>query len=62
MKPSHHTIAILAALAFAPTAHTQPPSLADSFVDAQEFGRRDEKDPATVEYHQSVLLPQFSAR
>ena len=62
MKPSHHTIAILAALVIAPTAHTQPPSLADSFVDAQEFGRRDEKDPATVEYHQSVLLPQFSAR
>jgi hypothetical protein len=62
MKSSQCTIAILAALAIAPPAHTQLPSLADSFVDAQELGRRDEKDPLTVEYHQSVLLPQFSAR
>ncbi len=61
MKSSHCTIAILAALPIAP-AHAQLPSLADSFVEAQEFGRRDEKDPSTVEYHQSVLLPQFSAR
>ena len=37
-------------------------SLADSFVEAQELGRRDEKDPLTLEYHRSVLLPQFSAR
>lgn len=36
--------------------------LASSYVEAQEFGRRDEKDPATVEYHRSVLLPDFSAR
>ena len=62
MKSSHCTIAILAALAMATPAHAQLPELADSFVDAQELGRRDEKDPATVEYHQSVLLPQFSAR
>ena len=52
----------MAALSIAPPANPQLPSLADSFVDAQELGRRDEKDPATVEYHQSVLLPQFSAR
>ncbi len=62
MKSSQCTIAILTALAIAPPAHTQLPSLADSFVDAQELGRRDEKDPLTLEYHQSVLLPQFSAR
>ncbi|MBC8119433.1 MAG: hypothetical protein H7X75_07665 [Burkholderiaceae bacterium] len=35
--------------------------LASSYVEAQEFGRRDEKDPATLEYHRSVLLPAFSA-
>ena len=56
------TALLLLALAMAPLAHSQLPSLADSFVDAQELGRRDEKDPVTVEYHQSVLLPQFSAR
>ena len=62
MKPFHCTIAILIAVAIAQTAHSQLPSLADSFVEAQELGRRDEKDPLTLEYHQSVLLPQFSAR
>jgi len=36
-------------------------TLASSYVEAQEFGRRDEQDPATLEYHRSVLLPAFSA-
>ena len=36
--------------------------LAESYVEAQEFGRRDEKDPVTVDYHRNTLLPQFSAR
>lgn len=36
--------------------------LAESYVEAQELGRRDEKDPQTVDYHRSVLLPEFSAR
>ena len=36
-------------------------SLAESFVEAQELGRRDEKDPVTVDYHRGTLLPQFSA-
>ena len=62
MKTFRCTVAIFALFAITPPAHTQPSSLAESFVDAQELGRRDEKDPATVEYHQSVLLPQFGAR
>ncbi|HYM48630.1 MAG TPA: hypothetical protein VES91_09115 [Burkholderiaceae bacterium] len=37
-------------------------ALASSYVEAQELGRRDEKDPLTVEYHRSVLLPDFGAR
>jgi hypothetical protein len=36
--------------------------LAESFVEAQELGRRDEADPKTVEYHRNVLLPAFSQR
>jgi hypothetical protein len=36
--------------------------LVDSYVDAQEAGRRDERDPLTVEYHRDVLLPAFSGR
>jgi hypothetical protein len=36
--------------------------LASSYVEAQEFGRRDEADPSTVEYHRNLLLPQFSQR
>lgn len=36
--------------------------LATSYVEAQEFGRRDESDPATVEYHRNVLLPEFGGR
>ena len=60
MKSAHLMIAMLVALAGSTPAHTQ--SLADSYVEAQELGRRDEKDPLTVEYHRSTLLPQFSAR
>ncbi|MEP6608546.1 MAG: hypothetical protein ABJA83_07675 [Burkholderiaceae bacterium] len=37
-------------------------TLASSYVEAQELGRRDEADPATLEYHRAVLLPAFSAR
>jgi len=36
--------------------------LASSFAEAQEFGRRDEADPKTVDYHRDGLLPQFSQR
>lgn len=36
--------------------------LADSYAQAQEFGRRDESDPATVDYHRNVLMPEFSVR
>jgi hypothetical protein len=36
--------------------------LADSYLEAQQFGRRDESDPATLEFHRNVLLPQFSER
>ncbi len=36
--------------------------LANSYVEAQELGRRDEQDPPTVDYHRSVLLPEFSRR
>ena len=60
MKSTHFLISTLAALAVATPAHTQ--SVAESFVEAQELGRRDEKDPLTVEYHRNTLLPQFSAR
>ena len=35
--------------------------LAESFVEAQELGRRDEKDPLTMQDHRSALLPEFSA-
>ena len=51
---------MLATLALSPPVAAQT-SLADSFVEAQELGRRDEKDPLTAEYHPSALLPQFSA-
>ena len=36
--------------------------LAESYSQAQEFGRRDESDPQTIDYHRNVLLPQFSQR
>ena len=62
MKTSHCTVATLALLAVGLPGYAQAPALADSFVEAQELGRRDEKDQLTLEYHRSVLLPQFSAR
>jgi hypothetical protein len=43
-------------------AATQEGSLATSYADAQELGRRDERDPLTMDYHRDVLLPEFSAR
>ena len=36
--------------------------LAESYLQAQQFGRRDESDPKTLEFHRNVLLPQFSER
>ena len=36
--------------------------LAESYVQAQEFGRRDESDPKTIDFHRNVLLPQFGER
>ena len=50
---------VLGAGALAPASAE---SLADSYVQAQEFGRRDESDPATVDYHRNVLMPEFSGR
>lgn len=52
--------AMLATALFALPAGAE--SLAGSYVEAQESGRRDEADPQTVEYHRNVLLPQFSQR
>jgi hypothetical protein len=40
----------------------QAEGLAASYAEAQELGRRDESDPATIDYHRNVLLPEFSAR
>lgn len=37
-------------------------SLAGSYLEAQDLGRRDEGDPATVHYHRNVLLPEFGGR
>ena len=51
---------VLGVLALSPPLAAQT-SLAESFVEAQELGRRDEKDPVTVDYHRATLLPQFSA-
>ncbi len=64
MKSSTCTIALLAVFACGslPVNAQQQSSLADSYVEAQELGRRDEKDPQTIDYHRGVLLPQFSAR
>jgi hypothetical protein len=36
--------------------------LAESYIQAQEFGRRDESDPKMIDFHRNVLLPQFSER
>lgn len=52
---------VLAIAACIGTAVAAEP-LAESYVQAQEFGRRDESDPATVDYHRNVLLPQFGER
>ncbi len=46
----------------AASAVAQVGDLAANYVEAQELGRRDERDPVTVSYHQEVLLPQFSGR
>jgi hypothetical protein len=43
-------------------AQGAPEALATSFVQAQEFGRRDESDVATRDFHRNVLLPEFSQR
>jgi hypothetical protein len=51
---------MLAAIVFSTPAGAEP--LASSYLEAQEFGRRDEADPRTVEYHRNLLLPQFSQR
>ena len=51
------TTAALPAFAQGPVA-----GLAESYVQAQEFGRRDESDEATRAYHRDVLLPEFSQR
>jgi hypothetical protein len=52
----------LLALAGATGTAAAAEPLADSYVEAQQFGRRDESDPATIDFHRSVLLPQFSER
>lgn len=51
------TLLVVAAPAFA-----QGGPLASSYAEAQELGRRDETDPATVDYHRNVLLPEFGPR
>jgi hypothetical protein len=53
---------IMLAVSIATFGAASAQSLADSFVEAQELGRRDESDPQTLEYHRNMLLPQFSAR
>lgn len=61
MKLQAAILAVLAwLLVLTPSAANDP--VANSYVEAQELGRRDEKDPSTVEYHSKVLLPQFGAR
>ena len=52
----------LMATASATGAAVAAQPLADSYVEAQEFGRRDESDPKTIDFHRNVLLPQFSER
>jgi len=62
--------AVLAGLALvamlAPAAGVQAQrvtdGLAESYPQAQEFGRRDESDEATRDYHRNVLLSEFSQR
>jgi hypothetical protein len=55
-----HATALTWLLVLTPGAANDP--VASSYVEAQELGRRDEKDPLTVDYHSKVLLPQFGAR
>ena len=63
MKTLSHALAALTALAGLPQSGAQQsPALAESYVEAQEFGRRDETDSLSSGYHRDVLLPQFSAR
>ena len=61
MKTSQRTIGMLSLLALWLLPVAAQSLLAESFVEAQELGRRDEKDPLTVDYHRTALLPQFSA-
>jgi len=57
------TGALFAALLASNVTSAQGPSdLAANYVEAQEFGRRDESDEATRGYHRDVLLPEFSQR
>jgi hypothetical protein len=58
VRPLVAAVSILAAS----SAVAQVGDLAANYVEAQELGRRDERDPVTVSYHQEVLLPQFSQR
>ena len=56
-------IALLVGLGcVAPVANAQDDPLATTYLQAQEFGRRDESDPQTAAYHRDVLLPEFGAR
>lgn len=54
-------LAVLTIAGGADTAVASEP-LAESYIQAQELGRRDESDPRTIDYHRNVLLPQFSQR
>jgi hypothetical protein len=55
-------MSVVVLLGLVTNAGAQGPGLASSYTEAQEFGRRDESDPATVDYHRNELLPAFSAR
>lgn len=62
MKLVFSSAVLLILVSSASSMKAQQLLLADSYVEAQQLGRRDESDPLTAEYHQNVLLPQFSAR
>jgi hypothetical protein len=53
---------VFLAVAGATGAAVAAEPLAESYLQAQQFGRRDETDAATVDFHRNVLLPQFSER
>ncbi|GEM_PF-2072886 len=56
-------VALIASLGTVMThARAQGGELATSYAEAQELGRRDERDPQTMDFHRDVLLPEFSAR